>query len=565
MLLKPSPRFCLAGCILGFALSAPAAPKFNTDVPLAFFTNVANRFLLTLPDEYGDLSVTNISLYPTNRYTPAVHRLLQLTANLYDATTNRADQTAYPDLPTVFRPVFRTDGINVFIAGYREETNADAVNFPCVEAGELLAAVPGVLVATTNVYNAPWIIGAKKGFPNFNECEVRNAIGVSRKLEFRRANLAVDPNQVDNPVAYTNQLFALSVSNSIGTEAWNSYSNTFPRGLRLIVTNEYSLQITNTNALGFATNLYFAAGSDGVLAASTWMGYNTLLPYMPNASSFRVPVNTNLTLAQPNILRLQSASGFTNVTNERFLMAAEAGPYPLPRWRVNLTTRLRYALVDEATGRLVDYVALSQTQPELDLAWELAGRVNSTPLDDSANGAWSTNGLGGSFPEPPNGLSVGLWNQILMGIGQIAFNSLDYRKETAYGTEFFAYNLLNVGSGSPTIFRTNIFYAPFAPFRTIYQRVFWEANDPLVHYTVPDLTDLTSSETVFRTSQGTANIPANTLGGMNRRYSPWAGRPGYPSPPDAYDLSKKDPGMFRPDRWIGLAAYIAARRGRPFT
>jgi hypothetical protein len=445
--------------------------------------------------------------------------------------------------------VFRTDGINVFIAGYREETNADAMNFPCVEAGELLAAVPGVLVATTNVYNAPWIIGAKKGFPNFNECEVRNAIGVSRKLEFRRANLAVDPNQVDNPVAYTNQLFALSVSNSIGTEAWNSYSNTFPRGLRLIVTNEYSLQITNTNALGFATNLYFAAGSDGVLAASTWMGYNTLLPYMPNASSFRVPVNTNLTLAQPNILRLQSASGFTNVTNERFLMAAEAGPYPLPRWRVNLTTRLRYALVDEATGRLVDYVALSQTQPELDLAWELAGRVNSTPLDDSANGAWSTNGLGGSFPEPPNGLSVGLWNQILMGIGQIAFNSLDYRKETAYGTEFFFYNLLNSGSGSPTIFKTNIFYAPFTPFRTIYQRVFWEANDPLVHYTVPDLTDLTSSETVFRTSQGTANIPANTLGGMNRRYSPWAGRPGYPSPPDAYDLSKKDPGMFRPDRW----------------
>ena len=33
------------------------------------------------------------------------------------------------------------------------------------------------------------------------------------------------------------------------------------------------------------------------------------------------------------------------------------------------------------------------------------------------------------------------------------------------------------------------FGTPFNPARTIYQYVRWEANDPLVHYTIPDLTD----------------------------------------------------------------------------
>ena len=33
--------------------------------------------------------VTNIPIYPVNYYTPAVHRLLQLAANIYDASTNK--------------------------------------------------------------------------------------------------------------------------------------------------------------------------------------------------------------------------------------------------------------------------------------------------------------------------------------------------------------------------------------------------------------------------------------------------------------------------------------------
>ena len=63
-------------------------------------------------------SVTNlqIQLWPTNFYTPSVHRLLQLAANIYDATTNNP-ATRYPYLPHVFQPVFLTpnNGNQVFI------------------------------------------------------------------------------------------------------------------------------------------------------------------------------------------------------------------------------------------------------------------------------------------------------------------------------------------------------------------------------------------------------------------------------------------------------------------
>ena len=55
-----------------------AAQSIPTDSPLDFFTNVAARVLQT---EMG-VDLIHIQVYPTNQYTPAVHRLLQVTANL---------------------------------------------------------------------------------------------------------------------------------------------------------------------------------------------------------------------------------------------------------------------------------------------------------------------------------------------------------------------------------------------------------------------------------------------------------------------------------------------------
>jgi len=90
----------------------------SLDEPTGFFTNVAARLLQT---QLG-LAADHIEVYPTNQYTAAVHRLLQLTANLYDAGTNRTYgiASASNGFPTAFRPLFRREPHTgqIFIAGY---------------------------------------------------------------------------------------------------------------------------------------------------------------------------------------------------------------------------------------------------------------------------------------------------------------------------------------------------------------------------------------------------------------------------------------------------------------
>ena len=54
-----------------------AAPVLDTTTPLNFFTNTANLFLQNAGYNF---TVSNIPIYPTNYYTPALHRLLQLAA-----------------------------------------------------------------------------------------------------------------------------------------------------------------------------------------------------------------------------------------------------------------------------------------------------------------------------------------------------------------------------------------------------------------------------------------------------------------------------------------------------
>jgi hypothetical protein len=83
------------------------AQNLYTDSSIDFFTNVASR---ALSDELN-LNLNQIQIYPTNQYIPAVQRLLQVAANVYDATTTNF-------YPSVFRPVFTNNGTNIFIAGY---------------------------------------------------------------------------------------------------------------------------------------------------------------------------------------------------------------------------------------------------------------------------------------------------------------------------------------------------------------------------------------------------------------------------------------------------------------
>ena len=100
--------------------------------------------------------------------------MLQVAANIYDATTN---QLAYPHPPTVMRPVFRkysnpAGGTSVFISYYMEVTDdwqrIRRQNFFDLKNVVLRPQFNFDTDLHINIHGVPWIVGVKKGLPNFN-------------------------------------------------------------------------------------------------------------------------------------------------------------------------------------------------------------------------------------------------------------------------------------------------------------------------------------------------------------------------------------------------------------
>src|SRR5437867_1170664 len=224
------------------AANPPVEGASLGDSPTAIFTNLAERLLQS---QLG-VSLTGIEIYPRNDYLPSVHRLLQVAANLYDASTNSARSAGQLGFPSVFRPLFAGSGSNVFICGYTNDNDAAAARTWFADSP------PGI----------PLVIGAKKGLPNFNEFVFQTAVQFIRKLEIARPATNLPPNQ-------TNQLLLLSISNLFGVETWNSYSRPFSNDFEVFVTNILSLTLSNA-ADGYATSPPpFLAGVDFPVYAST--------------------------------------------------------------------------------------------------------------------------------------------------------------------------------------------------------------------------------------------------------------------------------------------------------
>lgn len=531
--------------------------------PIDFFTNTANALLANAGYK---LTVTNIQVWPTNMYTPSVHRLLQLAANIYDSTTNRSFNGAgYPFLPTVFRPIYRRTVIGtntvVLINGYREVVGTTIVGQNNTGSQEIeLDSVPGSITAIPPlgtppgnerteplVSGFPLVIGAKKGLPNFNEYAMQTYVYVSRLLEFRR-------DVTDGPVRHTNQMYVAAVTNAFGLEAWNSYSNVYPRAVQMrvradmtaIVTNEFGNLLISNRVVELAfTNM-----------ATQWSGWTNANAI---AASFILPWGTT------NSLQFLTNATYVNnpphFLGENHIFQQNSGFY-VPHWWLNLNTRLRFILVDTAADRLIDYVDLNYWQPTMDLG----ALLNPPGTDCSGNpnnygnvaSQFCTNRMHGSLD--PNVPTMGVMNQIGVGL----FGSPDFRSFTTdpyagqdaeSAVDGFRKNLMDWGPIYPkdmgkTFYRSNVFYAPLAPYEPVYVHTSWQANDPLVHYTVNDLTDLTVDPTNH--INYTSDNPAlYNIGLPNERYQPWGGGPSGKSNPTIppTDLSAKDPGVTRSDAW----------------
>lgn len=525
-------------------------------------------------------------------YTPAVHRLLQVAANIYAASgeansPHRVPLTANLSAPPVFRPIFRRDANNnVFITGYvplTKVTNQMVINLMTTNVNLMIdlslesSRTNLPLIGATNVSiplaeepmvaGIPLVIGAKKGFPNFNKFVLENTIRVTRKLRFQRL-----PGQ---PIHSTNQIYALSLSNAFGLQAWNSYSVAYPRNLELyavavvnvVVSNELGVAFYRLPVGGLAPMSHRFVQSRPVMTIPTnsWAGYTP-----QSGSSFIVPLVTNyniLSYAAYQQVPAATPSGW----NGSFVGTADWDPpnrFPIPRWQLGLRSQVRFLLYDREEQRIIDYVNLDSTEEPLDLiATARGGAPCNTGMPGSANPdpgiLWCTNRINNPNNAPMTDdvtmPTYGIMNQIAISMGLPvmvsegfwrSYNSTTDDRESSI-PRFVNRLFDNANSTSPADCQ---FETPFNPTRTFRQYVRWEANDPLVHYTVEDLTDLLVN--VDRVEWDTdTRSPMRRLSGRNAlsdHYRPWGGNPENPAEtkvPTRFNPAVKDPWVTRSDDW----------------
>jgi hypothetical protein len=509
--------------MLGAETSSRANLAVNTNTPVNFFTSVADNLLQS---QLG-LSVTNIPLYPANYYTPSVHRLLQLAANICDASN-----TNY--FPSVFRPIFtNSPGTNIAIIGYVEETNNTVayLNQPLSLPEQASLVGP----ATTNIYGIPWVIGAKKGFPNFNEVAMTSVGQITRRLQ-------VDKGTPAKPRANWNisEMYQIGVSNIFGVEAWNSYTNAYPGQVQIIIADDLRMTLTVTNAGSsipvYTTNLppLFVLGSNSLLPVNAWPGTTNTFP--PSPLSFQT-FWSNVVFV-PDLVYQQSPPGLTTTGNAFQTIS----PSP-PHFVLSTTNRLRFIMRDTASGRIIDYVHFDGLNSIRDLTEE--ARAND-PF-----GVWRTNIVNYNSTQIPAGIKAQLqiaqgadpgdaWDKTQIGApqGDTKIQAID-----AFATFF------NSSSGT-----TNFSSVPFSPTAKFYQSFSWQANDPLVHYTLGDLTTSFVANNppqrvdFTQVSSFTQNILKN-IGLVNARYHPWNYYPNQSSDQGFVDPAFKDPLIGSSDDW----------------
>jgi hypothetical protein len=535
-----------AGVCFVYSLTAPFGgqqEEFITWRPVQFFGTLANALLKQHHGLSLDGDAPDIQIYPNNQYSSAVHRSLQVAANILEATRgerrpewnsqityNLGDRVLYsgllyenngagvgipptsasgldpgwiylPVLPTVFRPTFAVrddDGDSfgeVYITGYTEATNAAFIlnYFADLKNPADLPVIAGN--PDVNVYGVPVVIGARKGLPNFNELTLETILQLTRKLEFTK-NTNVTPN-----VYTTNQMLILGVTNVVGVEAWNSYTRTFPGGVDLYVTNIFQAAIA-TNLL--QSNIYTFLPSTNVMIPGT-----TVFPWRGN--EFRAVANFNTVLT--NSVFTNGSPWFNPIAGPEAYDRPSG--FPDPAWFLNMTNRFVYAAVH--SNRVVDFVNLDDLVVNRDLMEIVQNDpARSAGLPDM----WSTNrSTLTNYAIAPAGVT----NQILVSLGtpRISQTLWQFFSAVSAGAtntdwEISKFRQFMGLTPLPQYQRANFppvtnAAAPYSPTVRYYHVFRWAANDPLVHYTAEDLTDRIGNRDPSLFPDGGMYYPAGTV------------------------------------------------------
>jgi len=533
-----------------------SATNFVPWTAAQFFTNAADRMLrayfpnpILVTNFFGNqrivttnyITITNIPIYPANLYTPAVHRIIQLAANIYDASTYKVPAGSVNpkdfDYPSVFRPIYyktvNATGTNIYITGYQEVTN----NVDYTAPKDLrrpfdMAKFPVGINVFANVYGVPYVIGAKSGFPNFNQFSTAPITQISRKMQLVRQ-------VAGGPIIQTNVQYIIGISNVMAVECWNSYISNYSRALTVYVTNEITMVLTNEFRIGFTNTI--TNGNAAFIPANQWSGYPLTSDARKITPSFILPLSiTNVFLydsvMQPPILNPNASAPFITPSG-----------YPAPQWVLSVTNRLRLMMVDQLTGRLIDYVELSGMDTTRNLTADtqpgLHGNLGLANI-------WDTNRFPSGFNT--NQLTYGMISQIGIGSGSIPITraawtsaQLNPLSQQAAIQDFSTWL---TGTNDPTLTKQ----VPFVPTAKYSEYMCWQANDPLVHYLTSDLTDLTQStnlpQAIVPPSGNLTNV-LTYLRVLNPRYQPWGVAGTGLLAPTANNLAYKDPLITRSDAW----------------
>jgi hypothetical protein len=578
----------------------------NYNFAPVLYTNFVATYNMT--NAFG---ISDIPVYVSNTfvYTPSVNRLLQLAANLYEATS-----TNY--YPSVYRPLFTVTNqngyTNVFITGFYNVTNvigtSDLQLAPPIDIATLINPGLNYVNLATNLYGVPWIIGARKGFPNFNESVVESIVGMTRRLQFTRDITGATPNQ-QLPITGTNQMYMMSLNTSGGLDFWNSYSNKLSDNVTVdwrILSLEY---ITNNDAPGIVYSVpqspvgFFASNS---ISFTGWQGTTPWTGGQPNANSFYVPVNfTALTSLSNSVYRSPNArstpgampAGFPTPSLVPTNYLVNGGPitavfeqnppgppgifnnpFYIPQWGLLTTNQLQVYILDrDANGfeHIVDYVHLEQASSQ-NLNNEIF--VDDPPPNTNPQGIWNTN-LDTKYNIP-----WGIYNQIKISEGlenlpaedgtwqgdpeaatyssSIAVQQADFDAFfLPYGSTSFVRD--SYGSAQGSNFEASV-QAPYSPTRFAVGYTVLQANDPLVHYLASDLYPSFQVTLPAEYNNLITNIPGPTaqpftIGKLNNNFQPWGGNPyvnannnsltGASVDSLAYSLEERDPLAKLSDDW----------------
>jgi hypothetical protein len=560
-------------------------------------TNIGTvNFPTNIPVPFG---ITNIPVWigASNQfvYSSAIQRVLQLAANIYDATTNNT-LALDTNFPSVFRPTFnvildQNGYTNVYINGYQQVVSVPfGTNDPQLSLPMDVTSLPlGTSVANypngVNVYGVPWIIGAKKGFPNFNEFSMEEIVGVTRRLQVTRPTTNAEYS-VDLAAFQTNQMLTMAITNWLGVECWNSYSSNYvpvSGSLNIVARDNLSMVLTNddgmTSVIQPNTAIPPTFVSAVTIPAGGWPGTAPWYGGMPNGNSFDIPFLTNF--AMPLNVTYQAStnwwqysfnsSAFFPTPNPLIFETNVNNNFLFPHFGLLTTNRLQVFMLDGTN--VIDYVQFAGPTTSLDVKTNL---FTDSSLGNGTLGVWNTNLSSTNLSSSSVGAPDGVLNQIQIsrsgqpptydGLWNSDNNTATPPEQQAFFAAFFTPG--NVASapgwgGNPGATTSNLelsVEAPYTPTRYVVLYTTWQANDPLVHYVAGDLNYTAQIGTpvpgISEINYGTTITNLPNLGALNDHYTPWGGNPmalaeqgTVSSDPNAYYMGVKDPLVYSSDNW----------------